>query len=166
MFIDEVDGLLCSTTNNEQGFERKLVNSFKTQLGRLELSGSHVMVVGATNFPWRIARSSGLSRRFGKKLHVGVPNWNGRRQLLTTILKRLKICHTLTNEDFEDLSDCAARLTGADITLALRRLQKERIKALKDWVYFKPVRNTMTSSEHLTHTLAGSDWWQTKARAL
>jgi SpoVK/Ycf46/Vps4 family AAA+-type ATPase len=109
------------------------------------------MVIGATKFLWKITSTTGLSSRFGYKLHVPIPDLIGRQQIIGMILESLRICHTLDEDDLRDLSVAANSMTGADIRLAVQKLRKTRIQLLLKSVHFKPVSNLAQSYQRATN---------------
>lgn len=74
-----------------------------------------VMVLSATNHPWRIDQA--FRRRFEKRVFVSLPNDESRLALLKLYLKNISTCNDL---DMEAIADSLKGYSGADIANVCR----------------------------------------------
>ena len=98
----------------------------------------HVMVLGATNFPWDIDEA--LRRRLEKRVYIPLPAEPGRKQLYYINLRDVELAADVS---FANLAAITDGFSGADITnicrdaamMAMRRaiagLSPDEIKNLK-----------------------------------
>jgi SpoVK/Ycf46/Vps4 family AAA+-type ATPase len=112
VFVDEVDSLLTQRKADEDDAMRRIKTEFLVQFDGLsnERKG-HVLVIGATNLPQELDNAA--RRRFPKRLYLPLPNQPARETLLRTLLAKNN--HSLTPDDFENLSRDTDGYSGADL---------------------------------------------------
>ena len=69
-----------------------------------------VMVLAATNHPWDI--DDAFRRRFEKRIHIGLPSLEARKNLLDLNLKDVSVDDTV---DFDEIAKMLDNYSGADI---------------------------------------------------
>ena len=111
IFIDEVDSLL-GTFSNEVGGEVRVRNQFLQEMdGLMDKSEKHfIFVIAATNKPWKLDHA--FIRRFTKRIYVPLPNKRARIELLKLFMKKIKVSPDV---DIEKLADMLEGYTGSDI---------------------------------------------------
>ena len=110
VFLDEVDSLLCQRSSDENEGSRRMKTEFLVQLdGAGTDQDARVVVVGATNRPEELDEAA--RRRFVKRIYVPLPDSEGRRTLLTTLLRDSS--HTLGAEDILYLDHATINFSGA-----------------------------------------------------
>jgi len=145
VFFDEIDSL-CSSRGSDTEHEasRRVKSEILTQMDGMGSGGDapgeekHVMVLGATNFPWDI--DDALRRRLEKRVYIPLPEEPGRKQLFWINLRDVELSEDV---NFTNLSSMTEGFSGADITnicrdaamMAMRRaiagLSPDQIKNLK-----------------------------------
>jgi fidgetin-like protein 1 len=86
IFIDEIDSLLTQRSSDESEASRRIKTEFLVQLdGASTNNDAMVVVIGATNRPEELDEAA--RRRFVKRLYIPLPDDQGRRQLVTTLLQ-------------------------------------------------------------------------------
>lgn len=111
IFFDEIDGIL-GLSKEPTGWETKLVVAFKTCYNMIADSQVMVLMIGATNSPWKL-KSEGILRRFPVKLLIDLPDYGERLQLLQNEIKRLH--HTLQDDDLQVIATRLEGYSGSDI---------------------------------------------------
>lgn len=88
VFLDEVDSVLSRRRADEHEAARRLKTQFLLELDgvRSANAGGCVLVMGATNRPWELDEA--VLRRFGTRVHIGMPGAAARAQLLQALLAR------------------------------------------------------------------------------
>ena len=111
IFIDEVDSLL-GTFSNEVGGEVRMRNQFLQEMdGLLEKYGKHfIYVIAATNKPWKLDEA--FIRRFQKRIYVPLPNYQARIELLKLYTKKIKLAPDV---DLRKLASLLDGYTASDI---------------------------------------------------
>jgi len=114
VFIDEVDAILKSRSENEQESSRRLKTEFLVQFDGVAASAddARVLVIGATNLPWELDEAA--LRRFPKRYEVPLPDPSTRWYLLESIEKKVKV--RLSNEDLSSLVEQTKGYSCSDIS--------------------------------------------------
>lgn len=114
LFIDELEGLVPKRDGLQAGmqFKQEEVNEFLIQLNDAGKSG--VLVAGATNRPHLIDQAVLRSGRIDKRIFVGPPDKEARKELFKMFLKG-RPCSS--NLDIEVLADKTELFSCSDIEL-------------------------------------------------
>ena len=113
IFMDEVDSLLTSRSDNDNESSRRMKTEFLVQLdGVGTCSGDNILILGATNRPQELDEAA--RRRFVKRLYVPLPEEDGRRQFMTTFLTR-ECKHALSEEDINTVVEKTSGYSGSDL---------------------------------------------------
>jgi len=152
VFIDEVDSLLCSRSENENEASRRIKTEFLCQMeGTNTNNNERLLLIGATNRPQEL--DDAALRRFVKKLYIPLPNKSGRREFLKSIIRK-EMEHgnkyELTEEEIEEIVEKTKGYSGADLrnlcaesalnplrgAMDISKLTKESLRAtnLKDFI--------------------------------
>lgn len=111
VFMDEVDSLLCQRSSEENEASRRLKTEFLVQLdGAGTNLSARVVIVGATNRPEELDEAA--RRRFVKRIYIPLPDNDGRRQLMYTLLSGSH--HDLRDTDIDQLVQRSLGFSGAD----------------------------------------------------
>ena len=111
IFIDEIDSIAPKREKTQGEVERRIVSQLLTLMDGLK-ARAHVVVIGATNRPNTI---DGALRRFGRfdrEVDIGVPDENGRLEVLRIKTKNMKLGDDV---DLEQLAKETHGYVGADI---------------------------------------------------
>ncbi|XP_073428130.1 ATPase family gene 2 protein homolog A isoform X2 [Dendrobates tinctorius] len=116
IFIDELDALCPKREGAQNEVEKRVVASLLTLMDGIgsEESQGQLLVLGATNRPHSLDPALRRPGRFDKEIEIGVPNAQGRLDILQRIL--VKVPHQLKDEELADLSSRAHGYVGADLT--------------------------------------------------
>ena len=122
LFLDEVDSVLSSRTENEHEASRRLKTEFMIQMEGLvkrtndtEGGGGTVLVLACTNCPWDL--DPAVLRRFPRRLFVPLPDAPARQAMLQHLLEtQLKNDHSLKQpQDVQYLANELEGYSGSDI---------------------------------------------------
>jgi len=72
IFIDEVDSLCGSRSENESESARRIKTEFLVQMQGVGVDNDGILVLGATNIPWTL--DSAIRRRFEKRIYIPLPD--------------------------------------------------------------------------------------------
>lgn len=87
IFIDEIDSLLCSRSENENEASRRIKTEFLVQLdGCRSDVGDKILMIGATNRPEELDEAA--RRRFIKRLYIPLPDSKARNDLITKSIRK------------------------------------------------------------------------------
>ncbi len=95
IFIDEVDSMAGSRSDNENESTKRVKTEFLVQMQGVGQSETGLLVLGATNIPWGL--DSAIRRRFEKRIYIPLPDMDGRLALLNNQLA--KTPNTLTSHE-------------------------------------------------------------------
>ncbi|MED6160174.1 hypothetical protein PIB30_048843 [Stylosanthes scabra] len=112
IFIDEIDSIMSTRTENENDASRRLKSEFLIQFdGVASNSNDIVIVIGATNKPQEL--DDAVLRRLVKRIYVPLPDENVRRLLLKHKLKGQSF--SLPSRDLERLARETEGYSGSDL---------------------------------------------------
>lgn len=87
IFIDEIDSLLCSRSENENEASRRIKTEFLVQLdGARSDSEDKILMIGATNRPEELDEAA--RRRFIKRLYIPLPDSKARSDLISKTIRK------------------------------------------------------------------------------
>ncbi|CEP61912.1 putative AAA family ATPase YTA6 LALA0_S04e03488g [Lachancea lanzarotensis] len=139
IFIDEIDSLLTSRSENENESSRRIKTEVLIQWSSLSsatarereegrLESGRVLVLAATNLPWAIDEAA--RRRFTRRLHIPLPEPETRISHLKRLLAHQK--NALTERDFESIGKLTEGYSGSDMTALAKDAAMEPIRELGD----------------------------------
>lgn len=111
IFIDEIDAIAPKREKTQGEVERRIVSQLLTLMDGLK-SRSHVVVIAATNRPNSIDSALRRFGRFDRELDIGVPDENGRLEILRIHTKNMKLSDSV---DLEQVSRETHGFVGADV---------------------------------------------------
>lgn len=100
IFIDEIDSLCSSRSDNESESARRIKTEFLVQMQGVGNNTEGILVLGATNIPWVL--DSAIRRRFEKRIYIPLPEMPARSSMFKMNLGTTP--HTLSEEDFKQLA--------------------------------------------------------------
>uniref|UniRef100_A0A7S2ZIM7 Vesicle-fusing ATPase n=1 Tax=Rhodosorus marinus TaxID=101924 RepID=A0A7S2ZIM7_9RHOD len=111
IFIDEVDSIAPKREKTHGEVERRIVSQLLTLMDGLKSRG-HVVVIAATNRPNSIDPALRRFGRFDREIDIGVPDDNGRLEILRIHTKNMKLDPDV---DLEKVSRETHGFVGADL---------------------------------------------------
>jgi len=112
IFIDEIDSIMSSRSENEHEASRRLKTEFLVQFdGVLSNDDDRVIVMGATNRPEEL--DTAVRRRLVKRIYVPLPDADARRVLLRNLLKGED--YSLQGAELERLVQDTDGYSGSDL---------------------------------------------------
>lgn len=139
VFIDEIDSILGSRSDNEVDSVRRIKNEFLVQWSDLSSAAagrekdskedaSRVLILGATNLPWAIDEAA--RRRFVRRQHIPLPEAQTRKSQIEKLLSHQK--NTLLESDYEELIKLTEGFSGSDITALAKDSAMGPLRSLGD----------------------------------
>ncbi|MCS7142832.1 MAG: CDC48 family AAA ATPase [Aigarchaeota archaeon] len=116
IFIDELDAIAPKRGEVTGEVERRVVSQLLTLMDGLKSRGQ-VVVIGATNRIEAIDPALRRPGRFDREIRVGVPDKNGRKEILQIHTRRMPLDKDV---NLDELSDITHGFTGADIAALCR----------------------------------------------
>jgi transitional endoplasmic reticulum ATPase len=116
VFIDELDAIAPKRGEVTGEVERRVVSQLLTLMDGLKSRGQ-VVVIGATNRIEAIDPALRRPGRFDREIRIGVPDRNGRREILLIHTRRMPLAE---NVDLDELADITHGFVGADIAALVR----------------------------------------------
>ena len=120
IYIDETEALVPRRGGGSTIMAR-VVPEFLAQIDGVEMQKNAILLLGATNFPWKIDDAALRPGRFDACIYVGLPDFEARETLITRQLA------TIPQEDDLDIASLAFStegLTGADIMNLIERAKE------------------------------------------
>lgn len=111
IFIDEIDSIAPKREKTQGEVERRIVSQLLTLMDGLK-ARSHVVVIGATNRPNSIDPALRRFGRFDREVDIGVPDENGRLEVMRIHTKNMKLTEDV---DLEQLAKETHGYVGADL---------------------------------------------------
>merc|ERR1712137_565184 len=158
IFIDEVDAIAPKREKTNGEVERRIVSQLLTLMDGLK-SRAHIVVLAATNRPNSIDPALRRFGRFDREIDIGVPDENGRLEVLRIHTKNMKLHEDV---DMEQLAKETHGYVGADMaqlcTEAAMQCIREKMDVidLEDETIDAEILDAMAvNQEHFTQALAG-----------
>ncbi|XP_062868703.1 vacuolar protein sorting-associated protein 4B-like [Trichomycterus rosablanca] len=142
IFIDEIDSLCGSRSDNESEAARRIKTEFLVQMQGVGNDNEGILVLGATNIPWTL--DSAIRRRFEKRIYIPLPEEHARSFMFKLHLGTTS--NSLTDEDLSTLGRKTEGYSGADISIVVRDALMQPIRKVQSATHFKKVRGKMWNS--------------------
>ncbi|PAA56464.1 hypothetical protein BOX15_Mlig006415g1 [Macrostomum lignano] len=135
IFIDEIDSLCSSRSENESESARRIKTEFLVQMQGVGNNTDGVLVLAATNIPWVL--DSAIRRRFEKRIYIPLPEAPARSYMFKLHIGNTP--HHLTERDFQDLANRTVGYSGADISIVVRDALMMPVRKVQNATHFKRV---------------------------
>uniref|UniRef100_A0AAQ5YB60 vesicle-fusing ATPase n=1 Tax=Amphiprion ocellaris TaxID=80972 RepID=A0AAQ5YB60_AMPOC len=142
IFIDEIDSLCGSRSENESEAARRIKTEFLVQMQGVGNDNDGILVLGATNIPWTL--DSAIRRRFEKRIYIPLPEEHARSFMFKLHLGSTS--NDLTEMDFMTLGKKTEGYSGADISIIVRDALMQPVRKVQTATHFKKVRGTSFSN--------------------
>lgn len=148
IFIDEVDSLTSSRSDNESESARRIKTEFLVQMQGVGHDTEGILVLGATNIPWVL--DAAIRRRFEKRIYIPLPEENARTNMFKLHLGSTP--HNITEQDFRELGKRSEGYSGADISIVVRDALMQPVRKVQSATHFVrcsgPSRDDPSVTEH------------------
>ncbi|KAK5869933.1 hypothetical protein PBY51_024609 [Eleginops maclovinus] len=135
IFIDEIDSLCGSRSENESEAARRIKTEFLVQMQGVGTNNEGILVLGATNIPWTL--DSAIRRRFEKRIYIPLPEEHARSFMFKLHLGSTP--NDLTEADFINLGKKTQGYSGADISVIVRDALMQPVREVQSTTHFKKV---------------------------
>lgn len=135
VFIDEIDSLVSSRSDNESESSRRIKTEFLVQMDGVGNGTDGVLILGATNIPWGL--DDALLRRMERRVYIPLPDIEGRAHMF-----RLHLGDTpndLSEDDVRELARRSEGYSGSDIKVLAADAVMEPVRVATSAKYFRPV---------------------------
>lgn len=136
IFIDEVDSLCSSRSDNESESARRIKTEFLVQMQGVGNDNDGILVLGATNIPWVL--DSAIRRRFEKRIFIPLPEEIARLVMFKIHLGNT--AHSLTEDNLKELAKKTEGYSGADISIVVRDALMQPVRKVQTATHFKKIR--------------------------
>ncbi|OCF57516.1 AAA family ATPase [Kwoniella mangroviensis CBS 10435] len=150
--LDEVDALCPRRDGGEGGeVERRVVATLLTLMDGMsqeDIGEERIFVVAATNRPNSIDPALRRPGRFDREIEIGIPDVNGRRQIIDIMLSRMP--HSLSEQEVSAIASRTHGYVGADLSSLIR---ESASAAIQRWHSSKPSEGSkpvLTNADVLT----------------
>ncbi|KAL6107526.1 uncharacterized protein ACO6RY_18279 [Pungitius sinensis] len=138
IFIDEIDSLCGSRSENESEAARRIKTEFLVQMQGVGNNNEGILVLGATNIPWTL--DSAIRRRFEKRIYIPLPEAHARSSMFKLHLGSTP--NSLVEADFVTLGQKTEGYSGADISVIVRDALMQPVRLVQCSTHFKKVRGS------------------------
>merc|ERR1719408_211281 len=111
IFIDEIDSIAPKRDKTNGEVEKRIASQMLTLMDGMKGRGQ-VVVIGATNRPNSIEAALRRFGRFDREIDIGVPDDNGRLEIMRIHTKNMKLA---TDVKLEDIASNTHAFVGADL---------------------------------------------------
>nr|CAD7392539.1 unnamed protein product [Timema cristinae] len=136
VFIDEVDSLCSSRSDNESESARRIKTEFLVQMQGVGTDNEGILVLGATNIPWVL--DAAIRRRFEKRIYIPLPEEHARLYMFKLHLGNTP--HMLTEDDLKQLAKKTSGYSGADISIVVRDALMQPVRKVQSATHFRKVQ--------------------------
>uniref|UniRef100_A0A672PQP4 vesicle-fusing ATPase n=1 Tax=Sinocyclocheilus grahami TaxID=75366 RepID=A0A672PQP4_SINGR len=145
IFIDEIDSLCGSRSENESEAARRIKTEFLVQMQGVGNDNEGILVLGATNIPWTL--DSAIRRRFEKRIYIPLPEDHARGFMFKLNLGSTP--NSLNDSDFMTLGKKTEGYSGADISVIVRDALMQPVRKVQSATHFKRVRGPSRSDPNV-----------------
>jgi len=150
IFIDEIDSLTSSRSDNESESARRIKTEFLVQMQGVGNDNDGILVLGATNIPWVL--DSAIRRRFEKRIYIDLPEEHARTYMFK--LNMGKTPHNISEEEFRDLGKRTEGYSGSDISIVVRDALMQPVRKVQTATHFRKVSGPSRSDPNtMVHDL-------------
>jgi vacuolar protein-sorting-associated protein 4 len=135
IFIDEIDSLCSTRSDNESESARRIKTEFLVQMQGVGTDNENILVLGATNIPWVL--DAAIRRRFEKRIYIPLPEEHGRLNIIKMNIGNTP--NSLTEKDMKILAKRTERFSGADIAVLVRDALMQPVRKVQSATHFKRV---------------------------
>lgn len=136
IFIDEVDSLCGSRSENESESARRIKTEFLVQMQGVGVDNDGILVLGATNIPWVL--DSAIRRRFEKRIYIPLPEAVARVKMFELGIGDTP--NSLQPENLKHLAQKTEGYSGADIGIIVRDALMHPVRKVQTATHFKNIR--------------------------
>lgn len=136
IFIDEIDSLCSSRSDNESESARRIKTEFLVQMQGVGHDTDGILVLGATNIPWVL--DSAIRRRFERRIYIPLPEEPARLVMFKLNLGNTP--HTLSDNDIKELAKKTEGYSGADISIVVKDALMQPVRKVQTATHFKKIR--------------------------
>lgn len=112
IFIDEIDSILRTRSDNEQECIRRMKTEFLSQFDGLSSENNDgLLIIGTTNRPQDL--DDAVRRRFACKLYIMLPDKMARKQMIIKNMANEK--HNLTEQQIDEIAEKTEKYSGSDM---------------------------------------------------
>jgi len=133
IFIDEVDSLCGSRSDNESESARRIKTEFLVQMQGVGNDNDGILVLGATNIPWVL--DAAIRRRFEKRIYIPLPEEHARTSMFKLHMGETKT--NITEDQYRQLGQNTQGYSGADIQLVVRDALMQPVRKVQMATHFK-----------------------------
>ncbi|KAF8366948.1 vps-4 [Pristionchus pacificus] len=135
IFIDEIDSMCGSRSDNESESARRIKTEFMVQMQGVGMDNAGILVLGATNIPWTL--DAAIRRRFEKRIYIPLPDVHGRKEMFRIDVGKNQ--HTLSDADFKALADRTDGYSGYDINILIKDALMQPVRRVQSATHFKRI---------------------------
>lgn len=134
IFIDEVDSLCGSRSEDESDSARRIKTEFLVQMDGVGKNEGDVLVLGATNVPWEL--DAAIRRRFEKRVYIPLPDAEARSRMVKLHLGDTP--NDLSENDFDTIGRLTEGASGSDIKVLVKEAFMEPLRRCQKAQQFMP----------------------------
>lgn len=145
IFIDEVDAL--GVKRSDAGNSASLVNTFLTEMDGTESDNDDLLIIGATNTPWRVDPAFRRPGRFDHVLFVPPPDLDARASILNILLDGIPA----ERIDVKKIAKQTDKFSGADLRALIEKATESVLQEI-----MKTGKETPLTQKHIQSQIAST----------
>lgn len=132
LFLDEIDALVSERKATTQDYKAEEMSQFLQEFNALG-DAKNLIVIAATNRPDHLDAAILRSGRFDKKIFVGPPDHEARKELFELYIRRINRPHDVL--DFGELAKMTDGFVSADIEMICEEVARDASQSILDSVF-------------------------------
>jgi vacuolar protein-sorting-associated protein 4 len=138
IFVDEIDALCSSRSDNESEAARRIKTEFLVQMQGVGHGNDEkrVLLLGATNLPYTLDQA--VRRRFDKRIYIPLPEAPARANMFKIHLGDTP--HSITAKEFDFLGAATPGFSGSDIAVLVKDVLMQPVRKTQEATHFKQIR--------------------------
>ncbi|MCP4522889.1 MAG: ATP-binding protein, partial [Candidatus Gracilibacteria bacterium] len=150
LFLDEIDSLLSKRTNNIDANKAEEVSQFLQEFNALD-EAPNLIVIAATNRPDHLDSAIMRSGRLDKKIYIGAPDFQARKELFHIYIEKEKKPHK--EIDYDKLAELTEDYVAADIEAICDEVARDASQTILDLANNVDTLDVTTLKEKLENSV-------------
>ena len=152
MFFDEMETIFSSRSENIHEATQKVISVILQELDGIDDSKNPILLIGATNVPWKIDEAFMRPGRFDLLAYVGLPDRDARYQIIQNAFK--ESCLPCEDGLFNYIAENTESYSGADLGGLINKIRQKAFDNRDECYTMNLAYNVLVENNPSNHSTA------------